>query len=532
MAPGAERVADVSALRFGFGTNGFANHRLDDALTVLSDLGYDGVALTLDHAHLDPFAPDLSQQLRWLAGRLATLGLAVVVETGARYLLDPWRKHEPTLVDPEGRGRRLDLLHRAVVIAAELGAESMSFWSGARRPDVASDFAWQLLADGCAEVLDHAERDGVTLGLEPEPGMFVEDLAGYEHLAGILGRHPRFGLTLDIGHCRCLEVQPVDECVRRGGERIVNVQIDDMRRGVHEHLELGTGEVDFPPVLAALDQVGYRGLIAVELPRHSHAAPIVAAESLRFLRAYEESTSSRTCGNQIDTRLRAALLPRLSSQGQRWLVEAERSIAEHKDAIHSLFPQVARRCGREPMGDALPGWTVDDAVRAWLLTALPLRGKDLVAEVSALYRYGDIGERRGVLRALSLLDTGDDALSLVHDALRSNDTRLVAAALGPYAAAHLDDHSFRQAVLKCVFTGIPLAQISGIETRADRELSRMLVDYAHERIAAGRDVPEDVWRVVDRLPNESATAPTATSNLLAAPQRVETAVERGRHEEA
>jgi sugar phosphate isomerase/epimerase len=72
--------------------------------------------------------------------------------------------------------------------------------------------------------------------------------------------------------------------VRRAGPDLVNVQIDDMRRDVHEHLEFGKGEIDFPPVLAALREVGYRGLVAVELPRHSHAAPTVARESLAFLR--------------------------------------------------------------------------------------------------------------------------------------------------------------------------------------------------------------------------------------------------------
>jgi sugar phosphate isomerase/epimerase len=81
-----------------------------------------------------------------------------------------------------------------------------------------------------------------------------------------------------------VEADTVPDCVRRAGPRLVNVQIDDMRRGAHEHLEFGDGEIDFPPVLAALDEVGYDGLVAVELPRHGHAAPAVARRSFDFLR--------------------------------------------------------------------------------------------------------------------------------------------------------------------------------------------------------------------------------------------------------
>ena len=118
------------SLRFGYGTNGFANHRLPDALGVIADLGYQGVALTLDHDHLDPFAPELARRTAEVASMLDRLGLAVVVETGARYLLDPWRKHAPTLLDDDPAAR-VEFLHRAVRIAADLGAEAVSFWSGA-----------------------------------------------------------------------------------------------------------------------------------------------------------------------------------------------------------------------------------------------------------------------------------------------------------------------------------------------------------------------------------------------------------------
>jgi L-ribulose-5-phosphate 3-epimerase len=271
-------------VRFGYGTNGFANHRLDDALAVIAELGYQGVALTLDHAHLDPFAPDLAARTAAVARRLDELNLAVVIETGARYLLDPRRKHEPTLLAADATLRQR-FLRLAVDVGADLGAEAVSFWSGILPPDVDRATGWARLADGCAALIDHAAARGVTLGFEPEPGMLVEDLAGYERLRAALGDPASFGLTLDIGHCRCNEPLPVPECVRLAGPRLVNVQIDDMRLGVHEHLEFGEGEIDFPPVLAALDEVGYRGLVAVELPRHSHAAPNVARRSIDFLRA-------------------------------------------------------------------------------------------------------------------------------------------------------------------------------------------------------------------------------------------------------
>ncbi|MGY0232254.1 sugar phosphate isomerase/epimerase family protein [Longispora urticae] len=274
------------SLRFGYGTNGFANHSLDDALAVLADLGYTGVALTLDHAHLDPYGPGLFQRTAAVATALGRHGLGVVIETGARYLLDPRRKHAPTLLDDD-RDRRVDFLRRAVDIGADLGAEAVSFWAGIRPADLTPAAARDRLVAGCAEVVAHADAADMVLGFEPEPGMLVETLDQWEALHADLGAPDAFGLTLDIGHCRCNEPEPVPDCVRRAGPYLVNVQIDDMRRGTHEHLEFGTGEIDFPPVLAALADTGYRGLVAVELPRHSHAAPDTAARSLAFLRAAE-----------------------------------------------------------------------------------------------------------------------------------------------------------------------------------------------------------------------------------------------------
>jgi hypothetical protein len=171
------------------------------------------------------------------------------------------------------------------------------------------------------------------------------------------------------------------------------------------------------------------------------------------------------------------------------LTDDLRRVADEPAAVDALFPAAGRRYGREPLTG---GWTTDEAARALLLAAVP---PDRIADV---YRYGDTAEKLAVLKALPLLPIGDRAVPLLADALRTNDTRLVAAALGPYAD-HLDQAAWRQAVLKCVFMGVPLAAVHRLTERADAELAAMLAAFAHERHAAGRDMPPDALALLDQL---------------------------------
>jgi sugar phosphate isomerase/epimerase len=269
----------------GYNTNGFAHHRLEDALTILAELGYQSVALTLDVHHLDPLRPDLQRRAEDLRDLLGKLRLACVVETGARFLLDPRRKHQPTLVspDPAERQRRLEFLSGAVEISRWLGADVVSFWSGTPLDQAGEDVLWRRLTEGCSRLADHAAERQVRLAFEPEPGMFVDTMPRYAELRQRVARD-NFGLTLDIGHLHCQGETPIVEVIRKHAAEIRNIHIEDMRRGVHDHLMFGEGEIDFPPVLAALGEVGYKGGVHVELSRHSHDAVNTARRALAFLR--------------------------------------------------------------------------------------------------------------------------------------------------------------------------------------------------------------------------------------------------------
>jgi L-ribulose-5-phosphate 3-epimerase len=271
------------AFRVGYNTNGFAHHRLDDALHVIAELGYRAVALTPDANHLPPYHTS-DTQLRTTRALLEQLDLAVVVETGARYVLDPRRKHRPTLVDadPAERARRLDFLVRCAEIAAALGGDVISLWSGVPAADVTRDDAWRFLAEGVLRLNERVAPLGVRIAFEPEPGMLVNGLADWERLREAAAL-PDLGLTLDVGHVPCTETISAGDAIRRYGNALRTVHLDDTRNGVHEHLQIGDGDLDWPDILRALDDVGFTGIASVELSRHSHAAPEAARIALAAL---------------------------------------------------------------------------------------------------------------------------------------------------------------------------------------------------------------------------------------------------------
>jgi len=280
-------------MRLGYNTNGMAHHDVLDAVALLADLGYRSVAVTIDHAALSPSASDRRERLELLRRRLERFEMRSVIETGARFLLDPSRKHEPTLIspDPAGRSRRIAFYQYAVDCAAALGSDCVSLWSGGLDAGVAEDQATGWLVAGLDEVLQYAANCRVAIGFEPEPGMLVDSMSRFDALAA---RLDSLRLTLDIGHLHCQGETPIADVVRRYAPRLVNVHIEDMRRGVHEHLMFGEGEIDFPPILEALADSGYSGGVHVELSRHSAEAPVAARRAYEFLSAIT-TRASRSC---------------------------------------------------------------------------------------------------------------------------------------------------------------------------------------------------------------------------------------------
>jgi hypothetical protein len=177
----------------------------------------------------------------------------------------------------------------------------------------------------------------------------------------------------------------------------------------------------------------------------------------------------------------------------------------------TAFAHAARRTGRAapPLtpGEAgrlrtlgvtwpIASWGLDGLARAGLLlhAAAGLAPGELESLVEETYLRGDTRERQAVLRTLVLLPDPRRFVPLAVDACRTSVEPVFEAIAceNPFPALHFPEPSFNQMVLKAVFVGVAVGRILGLGGRITPELRRMAADYASERRAAGRDVPDDV----------------------------------------
>lgn len=271
-------------MRPGWSTNSIDGDP-HEAVNYLADLGYRSLALTPDRQLLNPFSEQFAEEILAWQRSLAARDFHCVIETGARHLLDPLQKHEPTLVSTasSARTRRIAFLTTAIDLAVALRAGCVSLWSGVVRDAASESSLWERLTESLKPVVDYAAHHDIPLGFEPEPGMFIDTLPRFDELRDRLGHPPQLRLTIDLGHMECMGEWPLADTLRDRVADIVNVHLDDMRPCIHEHLPLGAGIIAFPPLFAALREGHYTGGIHTELPRQSHRWTTEAAATIDFL---------------------------------------------------------------------------------------------------------------------------------------------------------------------------------------------------------------------------------------------------------
>ena len=175
--------------------------------------------------------------------------------------------------------------------ARELGTEVVTVCTGSRdprdqwrhHPDNATPEAWEEFVAEMRRLLVLADRHGVTIGVEPEPGNVVSSPERARAMLDLFD-HPRLGIVLDPANLfetaaglRGGEV--VDAAVDLLADRIVLAHAKD-RNGDGEVVPAGQGVVDFRRFLGRLRRAGFDGAVVTH-----GLSPQEAPEVARRLRA-------------------------------------------------------------------------------------------------------------------------------------------------------------------------------------------------------------------------------------------------------
>jgi sugar phosphate isomerase/epimerase len=255
-------------MRLAFSTNAYLNHSFADTAERLAGIGYRGVELMADVPHAWP-AYLLPEQRRAIRQALDRHGLAIsnVNAFMMHAVNDPRQKYwHPSWIEPDRHYRRIRIDHtkRALTLAKELGAKCITTEPGGPLEGRPWGEMLSLFVEELKPVVEHAEREGVMLLVEPEPDLLIETADQYLEFAGKI-QSPMLGLNFDIGHMYCVGEDPA-AAVRRLAPLIRHVHLEDIAATrVHHHLIPGEGVIDFRGVLAALKDVGYDGWVTIEL---------------------------------------------------------------------------------------------------------------------------------------------------------------------------------------------------------------------------------------------------------------------------
>jgi sugar phosphate isomerase/epimerase len=117
----------------------------------------------------------------------------------------------------------------------------------------------------------------VILAVEPEPGLFIQTASEYLDFKNTYFRNePAIQMNCDCGHLFCCGEDPA-KVIREHPEHISHIHIEDIGKNrVHQHLTPGKGAMNFPAIFEAVEKVGYKRPVTVELYPYETTAAGVA----------------------------------------------------------------------------------------------------------------------------------------------------------------------------------------------------------------------------------------------------------------
>jgi sugar phosphate isomerase/epimerase len=274
-------------MKLAFSTNAYTRFPLIEAVRGIKQAGFAGVEILADVPHAYPETLD-DAQVSDIRRELDRLQLQVS-NINANCTFGYWRHappepyFEPSLISPtpQYRADRTRLILKTLDFAKSVNARNISITSGRMLGGMPPEPAAKQFAESMKPILDRADALGIDVGIECEPGLFLEYASELREWIDRLN-HPRFGANLDIGHSQVLG-ESIPESVQLLGDQIWNLHVEDIPGRKHYHLIPGEGTLDWAGLKRALTGIDYQRFLTVELYTHTENPQLAADRSYAFL---------------------------------------------------------------------------------------------------------------------------------------------------------------------------------------------------------------------------------------------------------
>lgn len=281
-------------VKLAFSSNAFRAHSIEEAISILAGIGYQGIELMADAPHAWPadMTPSRIESIR-----LALERHHLAVSNVNAFMMCAYRDpatgragtfHWPSWIDKDETTREARIKHTVacVDIAAAVGAKTVSTEPGGPLEGRTRDEAYRLFSQGLARAAGRGVNQGVTVCIEPEPGLIIEKGGQYEEFVKGYVDYPGVGLNFDMGHFYCVGEDPA-ALIRGVGRTASHFHLEDIAADrVHFHLPPGEGAMDYREIFAALKEIAYPGWVTIELYPFQEDAPAVARRAFDFISPY------------------------------------------------------------------------------------------------------------------------------------------------------------------------------------------------------------------------------------------------------
>ncbi len=271
-------------LKLAFSTNAFKNYALQDAIKVISRLGYDGVEIlcNIPHAYPETF----SEKKLIMIKNLLTKEEISVSNLNAFTLYALGDLYHPSWIEADMEKRFLRINHtiNCIKLARKLGSKNISTEPGGplQLGNRDRDRLLKVFVNSLKKVLPAAEEQGIKILIEPEPKLLIENSEEFLKIIRMIDS-PFVKLNFDIGHFFCVGEEP-SRAIYKLYEYIEHFHIEDIsKERIHKHLQLGKGVIDFKSIFRTIHDIGFNGFVTVELYPYQDCPEHVAKESLEYL---------------------------------------------------------------------------------------------------------------------------------------------------------------------------------------------------------------------------------------------------------